>query len=88
MSTEIPIRETALLTINDFDILNVFPEEERHLVRDITEEQFMDIAPLAWEKIKSQLGDTFWEVFSDSIREATMEVLDLDFDDDYNLVKE
>lgn len=88
MSTDFPENEVALLTINDFDILNSFPEEERRLVRDITEEQFMEIAPLAWEKIKSQLGDTFWEVFSDSIREATMEVLDLDFDDNYNLVKE
>ena len=78
----------GILTINGFDVLNSFPEEERRLVRDITEEQFMEIAPLAWEKIKSQLGDTFWEIFSDSIREATMEVLDLDFDDNYNLVKE
>ena len=78
----------GILTINGFDVVNSFPDEERGMVRNITSEQLNAIAPLAWEKIKESLGDSFWEIFSDSIREATMEVLDLDFDDDYKLVKE
>lgn len=78
----------GILTINGFDVVNSFPDEEREMVRNITSEQLNAIAPLAWEKIKESLGDSFWEIFSDSIREATMEVLDLDFDDDYKLVKE
>lgn len=85
MSTDIPERQTVLLTINDFDIINSFPEESRHLVRNITEEQFNDIAALAWDKMTDELGDHFWEIFSDSIQEATMEVLDLDFNDDYEI---
>ena len=78
----------GILTINGFDVVNSFPDEEREMVRNITSEQLNAIAPLAWEKIKDGLGDNFWEIFSDSIREATMEVLDLDFDGDYKLVKE
>lgn len=88
MSTEIPEFEVGILSINSFDIRNSFPDEERSILNNLTQEQIMEIAPLAWEKMRSEFGDVFWEVFSDSIREATMEVLDLEFDDDYNIVEE
>ena len=88
MSTEIPEFEVGILSINSFDIRNSFPDEERNILNNLTQEQIMEIAPLAWEKMRSELGDVFWEVFSDSIREATMEVLNLEFDDYYNIVEE
>ena len=88
MSTEIPEFEVGILSINSFDIRNSFPDEERSILNNLTQEQIMEIAPLAWEKMRSELGDVFWEVFSDSIREATMEVLNLEFDDYYNIVEE
>lgn len=78
----------AILTVNEFDILNSFPEEERHVLVNITQEQLDEIAVLAQEKLFKFMHDSFWSDYSDSVREATMEVLNLDFDDDYNIVKE
>jgi hypothetical protein len=80
----------GMLGINDEDVLATFPQEEQShsALQNITQEQLMDIAPLAWDKIVEGLGDTFWETFADCVKEAAMEVLDLSYNDDYELEDE
>lgn len=79
----------AILTVNEFDILNSFPEEERQIldITNLSQDQLDEIALLAQEKLFKFISDEFWSEYSDSVREAAMEVLGLDFDEEFNLVK-
>ena len=78
LSSNLPQHETALLAMNDIDILNAFPEEERDKLDAIEDEQFLEIANLTWEKMQEFLGDHFWEALSESIRDATNEVMEFE----------
>lgn len=81
------LESVSILGVNDIDVLNSFPEEERYLLESLTQEQLEEIAIVAEGKLFKFMHDSFWADYSDSIREATIEVLDLDFDEDFNLVK-
>ena len=79
----------GMLAIDENDVINTFPQEEHNLkaLKNLTQEQLLEIAPLAWEKILEDLGDQFWQSFADCVKEAAMEVLDLEYDEDYDIVE-
>ena len=81
--------EVGMLSLSGEDVINTFPPEEHGLkaLQNITHEQLLEIAPLAWEKILEDLGDRFWESFADCVKEAAMEVLDLEYDEGYDIVE-
>lgn len=81
------LESVSILGVNDIDVLNSFPEEEHYLLKNLTQEQLDEIAVLAGEKLFKFMHDSFWAEYSDSVREAAMEVLDLDFDEEFNLTK-
>lgn len=75
----------ALLSINDVDVNGAFPDESKILVNNLTQEQLGEIAVIACEKLFRFVSDSFWADFNDAILEATMDVLDLDFDEEYKI---
>ena len=75
----------ALLSINDVDVRGAFPDESKNLVENLTQEQLGEIAVIAYEKLFQYISDSFWADFHDAILEATMDVLDLDFDEEYKI---
>ena len=75
----------ALLSINDIDVSSTFPDESKHLVENLTQEQLDEIAVIAHEKLFRFSSDEFWADFRDAIQEATMEVIGLDFDEEYTI---
>jgi len=75
----------ALLSINDVDVSGAFPDESKNLVENLTQEQLGEIAVIAYEKLFQYISDSFWADFNDAILEATMDVLDLDFDEEYKI---
>ncbi len=79
----------GMLAIDENDVINTFPQEEHNLkaLKNLTQEQLLEIASLACEKILEDLGDQFWQSFADCVKEAAMEVLDLEYDEDYDIVE-
>jgi hypothetical protein len=84
-----PLEAVGILTVNEFDIQNSFGEEERETlnIKKLTQEQLEEIAFLAQKKLFGFMNENFWTEFSDSVRDATMEVLELEYDDNFKLVK-
>ena len=75
----------ALLSINDIDVSGAFPDESKHLVENLTQEQLDEIAVIAHKNLFRFISDEFWADFNDAVLEATMEVIDLDFDEEYTI---